>query len=380
MRIVHILPEAETFSRTRGGALSRWAGCVVQQSPLPRMVVSHDADQSWENVPCLRTPRFVDAGRLIGRFRGAPLWQVRRLLWMGCFAYLRPHLSRDDVLYVHNRPEMALALAGLRWLWRLPLGVALHMHNDHLAVAPVAVRKAVFANVDAMIFCSQFLRSQAKVPPAAEARAHVLYNAADPSLFYPGNAPKPQPPVVLFVGRLWPEKGAHVFLEAMRLLWRDGCPAQARVVGAKWWNDDPTDPYLKSLRAQVAGLEDRVSFAGFRTGTALADEYRRATVFCCPSVWNEPFGMVNVEAMGCGIPVVAARAGGIPEIFGEGGGLLVPPKDPPAMAQAIQRLLTDKALADELGRQGRIAFERRFNWPHIAGQYTQLMQRLFSRA
>ena len=77
----------------------------------------------------------------------------------------------------------------------------------------------------------------------------------------------------------------------------------------------------------------------------LAAEFRKAQIFCCPSTWSEPFGMVNVEAMATALPVIATAVGGIPEIFQEGGGLLIPSNSPGALAAAIELLLKDSPSA-----------------------------------
>jgi starch synthase len=114
--------------------------------------------------------------------------------------------------------------------------------------------------------------------------------------------------------------------------------------------------------------------------------YSHATVFCCPSIY-EPFGIINLEAMACGTPVVASAVGGIPEVVVDGEtGVLVPleqqsespfePLDPARfsadLAQAINRLLADSSLRERMGRAGRERVEREFGWPAIAQQTADL--------
>ena len=79
--------------------------------------------------------------------------------------------------------------------------------------------------------------------------------------------------------------------------------------------------------------------------------------------------MVNVEAMACGLPVVATQVGGIPEVFRDGGALLVPPNDPPKLAQALSSLLNDPIMRSDLAAEGLASFRKNYRWDVIRSQY-----------
>ena len=101
-----------------------------------------------------------------------------------------------------------------------------------------------------------------------------------------------------------------------------------------------------------------------------------ATVFACPSLY-EPLGIVNLEAMACGTAVVGSRVGGIPEVVADGEtGLLVPPADPGALAEAMNLLVADQGLAAEMGLRGRARAEAEFGWAAIAAQTAALYAEL----
>jgi glycosyltransferase involved in cell wall biosynthesis len=100
--------------------------------------------------------------------------------------------------------------------------------------------------------------------------------------------------------------------------------------------------------------------------------YSHCTVFCCPSVY-EPFGLINLEAMGCEAPVVASAVGGILEVVEDGKtGLLVPPAQPDALAEALNRVIANPTLARDMGRAGRKRVEEKFSWASVAERTEQV--------
>jgi len=154
-------------------------------------------------------------------------------------------------------------------------------------------------------------------------------------------------PVVLSVARLFPRKRLADLLRAAARLGARGADLDVRVVGK--------GPEWTALVEQHAalGLKDSVALLGDVSREQLADEYVNADVFCLPSV-QEGFGIVFLEAMAAGLPVVACRAAAIPEVVLDGvTGALVPPRDPDAIADALADLARDSARARRLGDEGR---------------------------
>ncbi len=136
-------------------------------------------------------------------------------------------------------------------------------------------------------------------------------------------------PVILCVAHLYPRKQVSSLVRAMALL---KTPARLRVVGA-----GPELPALRAL-ARDLGLGGRVALLGHVPFERLVAEYRGADIFCLPSL-QEGFGIVFLEAMAAGLPVVACQAAAVPEVVPDWEcGLLVPPRDVPALAFALDRL------------------------------------------
>jgi glycosyltransferase involved in cell wall biosynthesis len=176
---------------------------------------------------------------------------------------------------------------------------------------------------------------------------------------------------VLYCGRLLREKGLLDLVRAVAAL------PDARVVLA---GEGPERPRLETA-ARALGVADRVRFAGPVRYAEIADLYATADVFCLPSVpapyWEEQFGMVLIEAMACGVPVVAAGSGAIPEVVGDAA-VLVPPYAPAALAGALASVLDDPARREALASAGPARVAERYDADRVAaaigGHYARLVE------
>jgi alpha-maltose-1-phosphate synthase len=219
-------------------------------------------------------------------------------------------------------------------------------------------------------------------PEVPADRVHVIHNGIDAIQYRPdpGHAVldrfgiDPARPSVVFVGRVTRQKGLPVLLRAAAHLDQAAqlvlCAGQADTA---------------ELQAEVTGLVQQLQAT--RSGviwipsmlakTDVIQILSHATAFVCPSEY-EPLGIVNLEAMACGSAVVASAVGGIPEVVSDGEtGLLVPPGDETALADAINALIRDPATAAEFGARGRARAVADFSWDAIAAQtadlYTSLL-------
>lgn len=179
---------------------------------------------------------------------------------------------------------------------------------------------------------------------AAE-KVTVMHAFAEPLMHPNVSIPtKAKEPFVLFAGRLESYKGVHVLLEALRYL---PSTTRVKIVGV-----GPDEERLKAL----IGKDHRVEFTGFVPGGELWKMMAQAAVVVVPSIWNEPYGLVALEAMCQGTPIIVAKSGGLPEIVGESNaGIVVPAGEPRALARAIERVLDNPDRAKEMGKT---AYER----------------------
>lgn len=217
------------------------------------------------------------------------------------------------------------------------------------------------------ITVSRFLKEQMVRSGYDPKLIHVLHlPAPEVKTYVP--LPTAGVPRFVFLGRITPQKGVAWLLRAVKEV---TVPIQIDIAGEGY-----EEPAMRQFAAQL-GLEDRVTFHGWVDGEKVSAllEGSRALVF--PSAWHEPAGLVSLDAMVNGRPVIASRVGGIPEVVEEGvNGLLVEPNDITGLAQAIERLARDEKFAEHLGKAGHETVGIQFA---MDGHMARLMQ-LYSSA
>jgi glycosyltransferase involved in cell wall biosynthesis len=297
---------------------------------------------------------------------------IQKMIYRRVLRPLLERLKRGDILYIHNRPECAEVLTvpaeqrGIR--------IVLHMHNSLLHPRS---RKHLPALKDIpVVFCSEFLRKEVtSAYPNHFQKTHVVYNGADSDKFRAEGRKQKSVPQIIFTGRLIPNKGVHVLMDAMRILQSRGIEANCTIVGGSAFGGSKPTRYVRMLERTRPGNTELI---GYRAGDELASLLRQADIYCCPSIWNDPFPMSLLEAMASGLPVVASKIGGIPEQLAYGGGILVPPNDKEALAAALQQLLEDSSYRERLGKEALRASRGHFLWDNTRHQYDSLIQGLVS--
>ena len=174
--------------------------------------------------------------------------------------------------------------------------------------------------------------------------------------------------VILFVGYLANYKGPDILLRAMPMILKDKSRVQLVFVG-----EGPFKSNLESF-AEALNISSNVTFAGLiDDDLKKAFYYKSADVFVLPSL-SESFGNVILEAMACGVPVVASKVGGIPDIVKHGkNGLLVPPKDPEALADAIIYLLENEDIREKMGKKGQ-EMVKDYSWEKVAEETEEVYE------
>lgn len=233
------------------------------------------------------------------------------------------------------------------------------------------IRGAVAALVDAVMLArvsgfagvSNYVRDRdVSRYRLSRSKARTIYNGVDLEFYRPALTARPRDSGVRIIAVAWliPPKGVDVLLRAFARLTEPGC--ELLVVG-----DGPEESKLKDQSRRL-GIESRTQFLGLRDD--VPQLLGSADLFVHPCLWEEAFGLVVAEAMASGLPTVASRIGGLPELIEDGwSGLLVPPGDEMRLAEVLDRLVGDADLRGRLGGNARLAAVDRFGLASCVKQH-----------
>lgn len=231
-----------------------------------------------------------------------------------------------------------------------------HLHGQ-TACSPVM--DTIYGGILAL---SEFIRDDyLKTSTLDPKRAYIWYNCVDTRRFRPGPPPLAlrtrlgfgaRDFVVLFCGRLDPDKGIHKLMEALEQL--PVPQIKLLIVGSPFFGRTQQSSFLRRLEQQARALGNRVQFTGYLPNEDLPDYYRLADLVCVPTLVEEAAGLVAMEAMACGRPVLATRSGGMPEYLEGSQAVLVERGENIAdqLAWSIRMLYEHPALCAEMGAAG----------------------------
>lgn len=268
------------------------------------------------------------------------------------------------IVFAHNLPWEALYLkkhlSGAR--------VVLYAHNRLMSKANARSIRRALDGFDDVVFVSEFLRSDLRRrggfrEEVGHPRMHVVRNSCRTA---PPSREVVEPSDVVFAGRLVPEKGVHVLIDAMGQLPE---PATLTILGGKrFYPTDRLSRYERGLRLRAKGLGGLVRFVGPVSPGVVRAHMDVARVVAVPSVWAEPCSLALMEGMASSAAVVAARVGGIQEMESTGGAIFVAPGRAEPLAGAIAGLLGDESSRTEVAQRGRSVMASR-SW---AAAYSEL--------
>lgn len=295
----------------------------------------------------------------------------KRLFWLFYLAealLVGRWLKQRKIRHLHVHFGGAVASVGMltSQAWQIPYSLTIHGPEELLNADSYHLREKIAAA--SFVFCiSDFCRSQLFqwTDPATWGKFQVVRLGVDPVLLSPQSRmttsgitnPGPKALELVSVGRLVPAKGHRILLEAVRILRERGVLIRLTLIGA--------GPDLAGLQAVVArnGLGSAVTFTSALSHQQTLAQLRRADIFALAS-FAEGIPVALMEAMSLGIPCVSTSVAGIPELIRSGtDGLLVPPANPTALADALESLASDSALRKNLGNSGRQRIISQYNLP-----------------
>jgi len=281
--------------------------------------------------------------------------------------YIR-HVNPDAILLWSLR---RLSLGPLRAAIRSGVPCAMSLNDDYLlaykpGTCSFSPRRAASWLLDRSLFrrttfagikfpivtaISRSLLEKLKTEGVPLKTAKVIYQGVDVSDFSPKTKPGLQhkPLRLLYAGQLHEYKGVHTVIEALELLVRKGRDVVLEIVGTG------SSKYIKRLEsiASVSELAGRVSFKGRLPRRELSDIYRESDILVFSSIWDEPFGLTNLEAMASGTALVSTTCGGPGEFLKDGeNAMTFVAGDAASLATAIEKLMDDPALCRRIAREG----------------------------
>lgn len=344
LKILHIDPE------------KNWGGGEAQVLGLLRHLVARGHQNDLFAHP---------SGLLFARCRSLKVKTypiaMRNDLDLRCVATLRKLIRNVNYDIVHFHTKRAHALA----LW-LPHGerrpkYVVTRRMDYPEARSWYTHIIYNQRVDGVVAISQSIRDILVRAGVYEKRIQVICSGIDPGIFEIAKtqrAVSESAPVVGCLAGLEERKGHRYLLAAAAILRAGGVKIQYKIAG-----DGPLRARLEKETASL-GLGDVVQFLGFVTDTAAF--FSSIDIFAMPSLY-EGLGVAALEAMAAGKPVVATRVGGLMEsVLDNVTGVLVPPRDPEALAGAIAKLARSPALAESMGKQGRKRVEQRYSLEKMA--------------
>ena len=322
-------------------------------------------------------PAYASAFHNLG-FALQAAWQARK--W------------RCDVIHVHNFSQFVPIMRALN----PSANIILHMNCEWLSQLEPGMIARRIRSADAIIGCSGYIINKVLERfPYLRSKCHVVFNGTDVEHFVPSMdavvANPPNPLRILFVGRISPEKGLHLLVDAFKTVAHSFPTASLEVIGgvgslpADFIVSLSNDPNVRGLESFYRGdyfveikgripdnLKDRVIFHGNVAHRDLVAHYAKATVFVNSSL-SDAFPLTVVEAMAAGLPIVASAVGGVPEAVAHGTtGLLVKPNSADALASGLCRLLEDSSMRGRMAVAARNRALELFSWKAIAKQVARV--------
>jgi glycosyltransferase involved in cell wall biosynthesis len=308
---------------------------------------------------------------------------------------------QPDIIHIHNFSQFVPIIHA----FNPQAKIVLHMHCEWLTQLDQKIIEKRLRHVDLMIGCSEYITEKVRqLFPMYSNRCQTVYNGADLSRFSPQPASESQKRSsheLLFVGRVSPEKGVHVLIDAFGIVLKKYPNTRLKIAGgigsapieflvgisddelvrdlARFYDGSfsKDDYYYNQLLTRLPPDQMRqISFLGYVPYTKLPEVYRNADLFISASL-SEALGMPILEALASGLPVIASDVGGIPELIGHGKtGLLFRAGDHVGLAEAIVSVLENAELRQRLQVKDFQGIEERFSWETVTDDLLQKYQTL----
>jgi lipopolysaccharide exporter len=383
-----VLPAEERFDGT-GGAVATWVREVYSRYQGGAVIFAPSSTNAFAGNLRLSKAGYYKLYDRSVRGLAMMLHSVLGRTWWELYVHalvsgkpwirsLAPKLRRFEVVHIHNRPSYVIELRELKYQGR----IILHMHNDLADYVKPKDFAGLLSCVDSFVFCSQYLASKAEADFGPMPYA-VIYNGVDIGMTTVLPHAQRAALSLVFAGRIVPTKGADLAAEVCIRLNERGFPSTLNIFGGTSSGSvSPPTPYWRALAEKTVGANSRfgrqvIKLHGPVSHSEILKALGENAYFVYPCQWQEPFGMVVVEALAAGAFPVVSNVGGIPEIVTHGvDGILVDDfLDVEAFVSAIIELLPNDTVvwAERVQGRGMMTAQDRFSWDAVVHQLERVL-------
>ncbi len=309
MKINILLPYKEKFDKNKASSVS-----ITVKNNLSYSKYIDDIRIFGQNV---ETPLFKD--NFIGlKYSTLSLKSKNSFIAHKMLELISKDPQKKQLIEIHNRPYLVDMIAKNN---KFP--ISLFLHNDPQTMRgskSVNDRKNILKKCTVVFCVSEYIKKLFLDGISAnKEKVKVLYNGVDTKL---REFPKKKKEII-YVGRLVPEKGTHLYVEAMKLIASNCIDWSFGLIGSFRLGDNKnTNVYANQIINQFNSIGSQAKFYGFQDHKFVQEKMKTASIIVIPSVWQEPFGLVAAEAMSNGLCIIASKVGGIPEIINDNGVLI----------------------------------------------------------
>ncbi|GGC88552.1 hypothetical protein GCM10007216_19150 [Thalassobacillus devorans] len=370
MKVLIICTEKLPVPPIKGGAIQTYiAGALPDLKKNHQITVLGRSDDSLPDDE-------VQDGIRYCRVEGGQLEVYRN----NVAEFLQTTSAQYDLIHIFNRPRLVNAVRALA----PDAKIILSMHNDMFKPEKLDPEEGtmVVRNVDKIITISNYIgRTIAHFFPEAEPKLQTIYSGVDLNRFVPSYSSQAKElrtrirnehnldsrKVILYAGRLSPNKGIDVLIRAIPELAKKHQDIALVVMGSKWFSDNSITDYIAYVRALAERLPIPVIQTGFVSPDKIQEWFVASDIFVCTSQWQEPLARVHYEAMAAALPIVTTDRGGNTEVIEpyQNGIVVENPEKPEEFVEHLSYLLGNPDKGKEMGRYGRSLAEKNYTWDRV---------------
>lgn len=326
-KILIIVPVEERFNESVGGAIFRWVTEVYTRYDSDNVTILSKKEVfscklNYSTSICFDFLMLLVS--LLSNLFSIDRKKITRFLSIKGILYLllnRRLINSSDILHIHNRPKYVKVIRFLGYKGK----IILHMHNDIDNYASKKLLSNLGKSVDLFLFCSLYLKNKAQNSLTPNSKCRAIYNGVELEKKDLGKSKNKNNDglTLLHAGRLIPEKGALEAIAIVENLNKRGVICKLLLVGAPDFGVNTNTSYSSLVKERIEKVNSSFDSNVIKSYGHLPHQdllllMSSSSLFIYPCLWDEPFGMVVIEAMSRATPVVSLRKGGIPEIITNG--------------------------------------------------------------